>query len=93
MIVTTTGHVEGRKAEEYLGICAGEAIVGANIVRDMSASVRDVVGAAPAVMKRCWPLHAAVRWNPSKPRSANGEPMPSSGCHSTTKWGARKVRC
>jgi len=44
MIVTTTGHVEGRKVEEYLGICAGEAIVGANIVRDMSASVRDVVG-------------------------------------------------
>ena len=44
MIVTTTGHVEGSSVEEYLGICAGEAIVGANIVRDMFASVRDVVG-------------------------------------------------
>ena len=44
MIITTTGHVEGRGVAEYLGICAGEAIVGANIVRDMFASVRDVVG-------------------------------------------------
>jgi uncharacterized protein YbjQ (UPF0145 family) len=44
MIITTTGHVEGRSVAEYLGVCAGEAIVGANIVRDMFASVRDVVG-------------------------------------------------
>jgi uncharacterized protein YbjQ (UPF0145 family) len=29
--VTTTGYVEGRKVEEYLGICAGEAISGAII--------------------------------------------------------------
>ena len=44
MIVTTTGSVEGRIVASYLGICAGEAVVGANIVRDLFASVRDVVG-------------------------------------------------
>jgi uncharacterized protein YbjQ (UPF0145 family) len=44
MIVTTTGSVEGRAVAEYLGICAGEAVVGANIVRDLFASVRDIVG-------------------------------------------------
>lgn len=44
MIVTTTGSIEGRNVTEYLGVCAGEAVVGANIVRDMFASVRDVVG-------------------------------------------------
>jgi len=44
MIVTTTGSVEGRSVSTYLGVCAGEAVVGANIVRDMFASVRDVVG-------------------------------------------------
>lgn len=44
MIVTTTGSVEGRIIAEYLGICAGEAVVGANIVRDLFASVRDIVG-------------------------------------------------
>jgi len=44
MIMTTTSSVEGRTVTEYLGVCAGEAVVGANIVRDMFASVRDVVG-------------------------------------------------
>jgi len=44
MIITTTGHIEGRSVAEYLDVYAGEAIVGANIVRDMFASVRDVVG-------------------------------------------------
>lgn len=44
MIITTTTSIEGRKIEEYLGVCSGEAVVGANIVRDLFASVRDVVG-------------------------------------------------
>jgi len=44
MIVTTTPTVEGRPAREYLGIVTGEAILGANIFRDLFASVRDVVG-------------------------------------------------
>ena len=44
MIVTTTPTVEGRPAREYLGIVTGEAILGANIFRDLFASVRDIVG-------------------------------------------------
>lgn len=44
MIVTTTALVEGRPVKQYLGIAAGEVIVGANIVRDLFASVADVVG-------------------------------------------------
>ena len=44
MIITTTGSVEGRSVASYLGVCAGEALVGANIVRDMFASIRDVMG-------------------------------------------------
>ena len=44
MIMTTTGSVDGRAVAAYLGICAGEAVVGANVVRDFFASVRDVVG-------------------------------------------------
>lgn len=44
MIVTTTTLVEGRPVKEYLGIVAGEAILGANIFRDLFASIRDVVG-------------------------------------------------
>jgi uncharacterized protein YbjQ (UPF0145 family) len=35
---------EGVERSQYLGIVHGEAIIGANIFRDMFASVRDVVG-------------------------------------------------
>jgi uncharacterized protein YbjQ (UPF0145 family) len=44
MIVTTTPGIEGKKIVEYLGVVAGEAIVGANIFRDLFASVTDIVG-------------------------------------------------
>jgi uncharacterized protein YbjQ (UPF0145 family) len=44
MLVTTTNSVEGKRILEYKGLVAGEAIMGANIFRDLFASVRDVVG-------------------------------------------------
>ncbi len=44
MIVTTTPSIEGRRIVEYLGPVAGEAVLGANIVRDFFASIRDVIG-------------------------------------------------
>lgn len=44
MILTTTPSIEGQPVREYLGIVTGEAIVGANILKDIMAAVRDVVG-------------------------------------------------
>ena len=44
MIQTTTPSVEGSAITEYLGVVTGEAILGANIVRDLFAGVRDIVG-------------------------------------------------
>jgi uncharacterized protein YbjQ (UPF0145 family) len=44
MILTTTPSVEGRRIKEYRGVIAGEAIIGANIFRDMFAAVTDIVG-------------------------------------------------
>ncbi|EEM13407.1 MULTISPECIES: heavy metal-binding domain-containing protein [Bacillus] len=44
MIVTTTSVIQGKEIIEYIDIVNGEAIMGANIVRDLFASVRDVVG-------------------------------------------------
>ncbi|MBC7180112.1 MAG: heavy metal-binding domain-containing protein [Roseovarius sp.] len=44
MIVTTTPSVEGRNIVDYRGIVVGEAIMGANIVRDFFAQITDVVG-------------------------------------------------
>ncbi|NLC77829.1 MAG: YbjQ family protein [Clostridia bacterium] len=44
MLLTTTGTVEGRRIKDYLGIVTGEAIMGANVVRDFMASITDIVG-------------------------------------------------
>ena len=44
MILTTTTAIEGRPVREYLGIVTGEVIIGANIFKDLFASVRDIVG-------------------------------------------------
>ncbi|NJM29069.1 MAG: heavy metal-binding domain-containing protein [Rhizobiales bacterium] len=44
MLVTTTNTVEGRRIAEYKGLVAGEAILGANLFRDLFASIRDIVG-------------------------------------------------
>jgi len=44
MNITTTNSIEGRKIIDYRGIVVGEAIMGANVVRDVFASITDIVG-------------------------------------------------
>jgi uncharacterized protein YbjQ (UPF0145 family) len=44
VILTTTPSVEGRTIQEYFGVVTGEAILGANIVKDLFAGIRDIVG-------------------------------------------------
>ncbi len=44
MLMTTTPSVEGSRIRDYRGIVAGEAIMGANVVRDFMAGITDIVG-------------------------------------------------
>lgn len=44
MLLTTTNILEGYTVEEYLGLVSGEAIMGANVFKDFSAGIRDIVG-------------------------------------------------
>lgn len=44
MIVTTTPSIDGKRISSYHGVVVGEAILGANIFRDMFAGIRDIVG-------------------------------------------------
>ena len=44
MIITTTHSIEGKTIKEYRGVVVGEAIMGANVVRDIFASITDVIG-------------------------------------------------
>jgi uncharacterized protein YbjQ (UPF0145 family) len=48
MLITTTPTVGGRAIEQYDGLVTGEAIMGANVFKDMFASVRDIVGGRSA---------------------------------------------
>jgi len=48
MLVVTTDSLDGRPVREYLGLVSGEAILGANILRDFFAGIRDIVGGRSA---------------------------------------------
>ena len=44
--------MEGKKVTQYLGIVTGDAIVGANIFRDLFAGIRDIVGGRSAAYEK-----------------------------------------
>ncbi len=52
MIVTTTPYIEGKKVSQYLRIVTGEAIMGANIFKDIFASITDVIGGKAAAYEK-----------------------------------------
>ena len=44
MIMTTTPGIDGKTVKEYLGVVTGEAVMGANLFKDLFAGIRDIVG-------------------------------------------------
>ena len=52
MIITTTNTIEGRPVRTYHGLVVGEAIMGANFVRDFFAQITDVVGGRSGAYER-----------------------------------------
>lgn len=44
MILSTTPSLEGQRITQYHGIVSGEAILGANFLRDFLAGMRDIIG-------------------------------------------------
>src|SRR5215218_11255648 len=52
MILTTTATLDGRRITNYLGIVSGEAILGANIFKDLFAGIRDIVGGRSAAYEQ-----------------------------------------
>ena len=57
MIQSTTPSIEGKKIINYHGVVTGEAILGANIFKDIFASIRDIVGGRSAAYEE--ELHKA----------------------------------
>jgi len=52
MQMTTTPSIEGKRITRYCGVVAGEAILGANIFKDLFAGIRDIVGGRSATYER-----------------------------------------
>jgi uncharacterized protein YbjQ (UPF0145 family) len=52
MDVTTTPSIEGKRITRYCGIVTGEAILGANLFKDLFAGIRDLVGGRSATYER-----------------------------------------
>lgn len=52
MVMTTTNNLQGKEVKKYLGIVTGEAILGANIFKDIFAGIRDIVGGRSASYER-----------------------------------------
>lgn len=52
MLMTTTPGIEGKRIVRYCGVIAGEAILGANLVKDWFANIRDVIGGRSATYEK-----------------------------------------
>ena len=52
MLLTTTPTIEGQPIREYMGIVTAEAIIGANLVKDIFAGLRDIVGGRSGTYER-----------------------------------------
>ena len=53
MLLTTTPVIEGKRIINYYGIVIGETIIGANVFRDLFASIRDIVGGRSKAYEEC----------------------------------------
>lgn len=52
MLITTTPQIEGKKVKAYLGLVSGEAIMGADIFKDLFAGIRNIVGGRAAAYEQ-----------------------------------------
>ncbi|ARO87336.1 hypothetical protein EBAPG3_005875 [Nitrosospira lacus] len=52
MQLTTTPNIEGKRVTRYCGVIAGEAILGANLFKDLFAGIRDLVGGRSATYEK-----------------------------------------
>lgn len=93
MVIATTPTLQGRRVREYLGIVTGEAIIGANVFKDITAGFRDIVGGRSKAYENSLreAREDALRESPTRRRRA--ERTRSSGWTWTTRCWARRGGC
>lgn len=52
MLISTTNVIDGYRVDRYMGIVSGEAILGANLFKDLFAGIRDIVGGRSAAYEK-----------------------------------------
>ena len=72
MILSTTNNIDGKPVKDYLGIVTGETIIGANIVKDVFASIRDIVGGRAGSNER---VHRQAKNTALKEMTENAEKL------------------
>lgn len=87
LLLTTTAMLEGHEILEYKGLAVGEAIIGANIFRDLFAAVRDIAGGRAGA---CSTIRASSRLKRCRKRRKVWAPMRSSVSISIMR---RSIRC
>lgn len=93
MILSTTPTLEGKTIREYRGIVVGEAILGANIFKDLFAGIRDIIGGRSGAYEK---ELARARRSPSRSSKSvprRWGPTPWWASTSTTRWWARTAAC
>jgi uncharacterized protein YbjQ (UPF0145 family) len=55
MLILTSPTIEGKKINKYYGLVTGDALLGANLYKDLFSGVRDVVGEEPQNMRKNLP--------------------------------------
>ena len=93
MLMSTTSVLEGRPVSRYLGVVTGEAIIGANVFRDMFAVVRDVVGGRSGTYEKGLSEARDIAMEEMQQRAQELGAMRSSASTSTTKCSARTTAC
>ncbi len=93
MLMSTTTMLEGKPVSRYLGVVNGEAIIGANVFRDLLASVRDIVGGRSATYERGLAEARQVAMQEMENAPRTSVRMPSSVSTSTTRCSGRTTGC
>jgi hypothetical protein len=93
MIFTTTPSVEGKTITQYFGIVTGEAILGANLFKDLFAGIRDMVGGRSAAYERELQNARDIALAEMSERAGRTEPTPSSASIWITRCSDRATAC
>ena len=76
MQLTTTPSIEGKRVTRYCGVIAGEAILGANLFKDLFAGIRDLVGGRSATYEKELQHAREIALEELRQRAQDLGPMP-----------------